>query len=600
MNDEDKKALEKRIAKIRKTVPQYITKLEKSDDFAEERNLVMEYTSFMDGHGFDYDMRTRLYFILHGMRDFPKCRNPNCGKPVIHHRNITAIDYEYAYPMFCSKECKYHQDEQRKRNEAAIEYRRRMDARTDEECLRDLKAILEAHPLYPHKYLKPSAFNDRLMEFVFEKTRKLDDAKFEPTLSTRLYWAVNGLSDYPKCRCCGRPMDDKNIHSYATGYPLFCSNKCENEASDELKKEYYGTFTEEDLIKLSMKDEAELLDDLKKCLEEEREYAKKVLRPGEKWHYLYKFIMDSTDFLDDFYTMKTRIFYMLHGWKEERRCAECGKIIRKNMRSIYEKFPDFCSIKCSKPTASKKSIATLQSKYGEDCKYSFNIPGLVEHNVAIRKANFEARKKAEYEERQNKLQPYQRDDAEYWSLSKEQKQMFVDELRELTFEHSEMYARTIMAEGGKKHYLYKLIQQATSPLLSEPFYTFPTKVWFVLNGVKRYPRCLQCGKRLDHRNLNMWSRGYPRFCCPSCGTMHEDTQYKMQKSCMELYGVKNAMQNPHIHQSMKDTLFERYGTYNIFDNEVFEEKRRHTCRERYGCDFSLQSEEVRRKPVKRI
>ena len=128
------------------------------------------------------------------------------------------------------------------------------------------------------------------------------------------------------------------------------------------------------------------------CLETDREYTKKILRPGEKWHYLYKFIMDSTDFLDDFYTMKTRVFYIMHGWTEERRCQECGKIIRKNMRSIYEKFPDFCSVKCSRPSSMKKSILTLQSKYGEECKYSFNIPGLVERNMEIKRKNFEAKK----------------------------------------------------------------------------------------------------------------------------------------------------------------------------------------------------------------
>ena len=587
--------IENRIVEIRKSVPQFLKKLEKSPMFEKERNFIFDYTSFMNDCGFSYDFKTRVYFVLKHMRDFPKCQNPNCCNKVIHHRNVTNIDYEYAYPEFCSIDCRYHRDEQRKKIEEENEYRRKMDSRTDEECLRDLKGVLKLHPLYPQKYLKPTTFNNKLIEYVYKKTKILDNAKFEPSLSTRLYWAVNGLTEYPKCKCCGRPLDDKNVHSYSTGYPMFCSLKCENSANTELKKEYYETFTDDDFIKLLTKDDNELFDDLKMCLETDREYAKKILRPGEKWHYLYKFIMDSTDFLDDFYTMKTRVFYIIHGWKEERRCQECGKIIRKNMRSIYEKFPDFCSVKCSRPSSMKKSISTLQSKYGEDCKYSFNIPGMVERNTEIRRKNFEAKKKSEYEEYQKSLQPYQRDNANYWSLNKEQRELFVKELKELTFEHSEMYARTIMADGGKKHYLYKLIVQATTPLLSDPFYTFPTKVWFVLNGLKRFPRCLTCGERLDHRNLNMWSRGFPRFCSPRCGTIHEETQMKMQQSCLKSLGVKNSMQSEDVKKKSMKTMFNKYGVYFALQSEEIKKKCRQTSLRNYGVEYAIQSDEIKQK-----
>lgn len=595
MTDEQKTLLEEELRHIRSTVPQFLVKLGTSTAFTDVRNRIYDYTSFMDGHGFDYDMMTRVYFILNGIRQFPKCQNPNCNNDVIHFRNITNIDYEYAYPMFCSQDCRYHRDVKRERERQNMDFIESLNKKSDAECLHDLKKFVSIHPLYPQRFLKPTPYNNYLLEYVYRKTKLLDDAKFVPTLSTRLYWAVNELTDYPKCRCCGKPLDKCNVHSLSSGYPIFCSLKCENSADEETKKEFYWSFDDEDMLKLASKDESELVDELKTCIEENREYVKVIMRPGGKWHYLYKFIMDSTRFLDDFYTFKTRVFFILRGWKEERRCAECGKVIRKNMRSIYEKFPDFCSIKCSRPTIYAKSMVTLKKKYGIDCKCVFNIPNILEKSLTTRKKNFEERKRIEYEQQQSTLYPYQRDTANYWSLDDEQKRMFVDELRELTIEHSQGYARTIMADGGKKHYLYRLVEQATSPLLSDPFYKFHTKVWFVLNGVRRFPRCLTCGKRLDHRNLHLWSREYPRFCCPSCGTLHESTQSKMKSACMEMYGVKNPMQSEEIKQIVRNTMIERYGTYSTLDIPGMRERIKETTMRKYGVEFAMQNEDIKRK-----
>lgn len=587
--------LQKEVKTLMDTVPQIYKKLVSNEEYKEIYLKIMKFTSFMDKIDFDYNINTRIFFIMKGWGDFPKCSNPKCSNKVIHKRNITAMNYEYAYPLYCCDNCRYGRDEIQERNERTRLLHEKYNSRTDAQCLIELKEIAKKHPLYVQKALMPSPYNNRLIEYLFDKTQHLDNCAFEPTLSTRLFWVVNGLKDFPKCKCCGKPMNDKNIHSFISGYPTFCSVKCELNADKKDRDEFYNSMSEYDIKQLMSKDECELFDDLKYCLENHREYAKQIFRPGEKYHYLYRYIMDSTSFLDDWYTLKTRVFYILHGWREEQRCKECGNIIRKNMRSIYEKFPDYCSIKCSKPEAVKHTMETFYRKYGVRCISPINLPGVAEKSAKIRKMNFIAKKQKEYEEYQKLLQPYQRDDAEYWSLSKEQKELFRNELKELVTNKSIGYVKSIVSEGGEKHYLHKLIIQATSPLLSDPFYTFSTKVWFVLNEQIKFPRCIECGKRLDHKNLNMWSRGFPRFCSPRCSTINEETVAKMESTCMELYGVDKAMKNEDIKNYSKQQLIKKYGTTNTFSIPEIREKYFSTNLERYGVKYSSQSPEIQEK-----
>ena len=64
MNIKQMNWIENRIEEIRKSVPQFLKKLEKSPMFEKERNFIFDYTSFMNNCGFAYDFKTRVYFVL--------------------------------------------------------------------------------------------------------------------------------------------------------------------------------------------------------------------------------------------------------------------------------------------------------------------------------------------------------------------------------------------------------------------------------------------------------------------------------------------------------------------------------------------------------
>ena len=81
----------------------------------------------------------------------------------------------------------------------------------------------------------------------------------------------------------------------------------------------------------------------------------------------------------------------------------------------------------------------------------------------------------------------------------------------------------------KKSHLKNFVEVVTSPFLSDPFYTFRTKLYWVVNDLKEFPRCRYCNKPLKWKNVNSVKQGYPDFCCNSHGQLmrknHSDNPY---------------------------------------------------------------------------
>jgi hypothetical protein len=447
-----------------------------------------------------------------------------------------------------------------------------LPSKSNVDCLREIKQICEEHSRYVHRYIKKdSAETKHLYDFVIQQTAFMDDFQFVPKFCTRLYWIVNDLKDFPRCHHCGKKLDSRNIYSFEEGYSYFCSYKCEKEATVDELKDYYESYNASDLEKLNSKSKDELKEELLCFIKTHREYSNILKRPNSDFHYLYKFVIDNTKFLDDFYNFKTRVLFVLNDWKEERKCNACGNIIKKNMRSIYEKFPEYCSAKCTHcEEVSKKRKETLKKHYGYNVKYPYDVKEILDKCVKSRKEYFISKKQQKYVDYQNSLEPYQRDGAVYWKLTDEQKQKFRTELQELINDNPRGYAISILKNGGSKHYLYDLIIQCTSPILSDPFYTLSTKVCFAINGWIEFPKCRQCGKRLDHKNLSAWDRGFPRFCSASCSTINDETKKKFTKTLIERFGVDNPQKSNDIKEKTYKTNIERYGYRIPYQNrEIF-------------------------------
>ena len=178
----------------------------------------------------------------------------------------------------------------------------------------------------------------------------------------------------------------------------------------------------------------------------------------------------------------------------------------------------------------------------------------------------------------------------------------------------------------KKSYLKDFVEWKTSTHLSDPFYTFRTKLYWIIHDLTDFPKCKECGKPLEHKNIDSVPKGYPDYCCNSCAMKSEETQKTMRDNFKRVHGVDCWGQLPeakeHLRQiwlnktqeeidertrKTKTTLKERYGdeNYNNIDltqkhdrmnhggklacqTEEGKQKRKITCQRKWSVDYPSQ------------
>ena len=77
---------------------------------------------------------------------------------------------------------------------------------------------------FPRSYFKKirAKSNVYLLRYIEECTPMLSNEEY--ILSTKVFWVLNKLQDFPKCKICGRKIA-KNV-KINEGYPVHCSAKC--------------------------------------------------------------------------------------------------------------------------------------------------------------------------------------------------------------------------------------------------------------------------------------------------------------------------------------------------------------------------------------
>ena len=96
---------------------------------------------------------------------------------------------------------------------------------TPEEAIRlknELKILIAAQPIHYGKIIKSVKYK-YLFDFVNSQTPQLQDSFY--TISTKVYWILNNLIDFPKCQYCGKILDNKNVR-LNIGYRPVCSQSC--------------------------------------------------------------------------------------------------------------------------------------------------------------------------------------------------------------------------------------------------------------------------------------------------------------------------------------------------------------------------------------
>lgn len=92
-----------------------------------------------------------------------------------------------------------------------------------------LKALIEEHHRAYFKILNSSTCPFGLLEWITDNTPLLDDPEYR--ISTKCFWIMHGLTEFPQCKQCRRKLDKSVNRRLAfinvfASYPDFCSVSC--------------------------------------------------------------------------------------------------------------------------------------------------------------------------------------------------------------------------------------------------------------------------------------------------------------------------------------------------------------------------------------
>lgn len=85
----------------------------------------------------------------------------------------------------------------------------------------EIKSIVESSYHGWHNKLK---VRRDLIEFINWMTPLLNDEQY--TLSTKVYWVLNGITEFPTCKVDNKPFIGMNVNLHS-GYPTYCSQSCQ-------------------------------------------------------------------------------------------------------------------------------------------------------------------------------------------------------------------------------------------------------------------------------------------------------------------------------------------------------------------------------------
>ena len=83
--------------------------------------------------------------------------------------------------------------------------------------------LIRRNPKNYHHELRRGGKYAGLKCWIDSCLRLLEDPFYG--ISTKCHWILNGLTDFPACENCGKPLSRLNVSIYR-GYPRFCSAKC--------------------------------------------------------------------------------------------------------------------------------------------------------------------------------------------------------------------------------------------------------------------------------------------------------------------------------------------------------------------------------------
>ncbi len=170
--------------------------------------------------------------------------------------------------------------------------------------------------------------------------------------------------------------------------------------------------------------------------------------------------------------------------------------------------------------------------------------------------------------------------------------IFLKELKKIVEDKPTYYIHLLKQQ--KFNFLLTYIELCT-PLLQDKIYTLATKVYWVLNKIKEFPKCPICGKKYENLNVLSVSHGYRNTTCKDKKCNRELAKLKSKNTIKLKYGVDSVFKIEQVKNKIKNTMFEKYGVYVPLKNKNILNKAKETCIIKYGINNVMKNYEVKQK-----
>lgn len=113
-------------------------------------------------------------------------------------------------------------------------------------------------------------------------------------------------------------------------------------------------------------------------------------------------------------------------------------------------------------------------------------------------------------------------------------------------------------------------------------------------NINEHPHCKTCGKRLKFY-YSRKKQCCQEYCSQKCAHNNNEVKQKMEKTCLQRYGVKNGGASKQAQEKIRKTMYEHYGVEHAFQSEEVKNKIIESHKRNLGVNWPMQSKEVQEK-----
>lgn len=117
-------------------------------------------------------------------------------------------------------------------------------------------------------------------------------------------------------------------------------------------------------------------------------------------------------------------------------------------------------------------------------------------------------------------------------------------------------------------------------------------IYRIIHNIQIRPVCKICGNKIK---FNGYSKGFTTYCSPKCSKKDPLVQQKMEKTCLQKYGIKNGGGSKEAQEKIKQTTLLHYGVTCSWKSDIIKEKIKSQHRKRLGVDYPMQSDIIKEK-----